>query len=70
MLKPFLLKNSSGTIEHIPGESGGSYRYIRVMRAVLKKSWIQQPKKEQLYGHLLPIGQTIQVKHAEHCWRS
>ena len=38
----------------------------------LKKMMKQHPTK-QLYGHLLPISQTIQVKqarHTEHCWWS
>ena len=37
------------------------------------KSWRQHPTKHQLYGHLLPITKTIQVRrtrHAGHCWRS
>ena len=39
----------------------------------IKKSWQQRPTKHQLYGHLLPITKTIQVRrtrHAGHCWRS
>ena len=42
--------------------------YTRVLQAKLNKSW-----RQQLYGHLLPITKTIQVRqtrHAEHCWRS
>ena len=37
------------------------------------KSWRQHNTKHQLYGHLLPIRKTIQVRwtrHAGHCWRS
>ena len=33
----------------------------------------QHPTRHQLYGHLLPITKTIQVRrtrHAGHCWRS
>ena len=47
--------------------------YTRMLRAILNKSWRQQPTKHQLYGHLPPITKTIQVKrtrHAGHCWRS
>ena len=47
--------------------------YIRMLRAILNKSWRQHPTRHQLYGHLPPITKTIQVKrtrHAEHCWRS
>ena len=47
--------------------------YTRILRAVLKKSWRQYPKKQQLYGHQPPITKTIQVRrtiHAGHCWRS
>ena len=45
----------------------------RMLRAVLNKSWKQHPTREQLYGYLPPISQTIQVRrtrHAGHCWRS
>ena len=47
--------------------------YIRMLRAILNKSWKQQPTKHQLYGHLPPITKTIQARrtrHAGHCWRS
>ena len=47
--------------------------YTRMLRAILNKSWRQHPTRHQLYGHLPPITQTIQVRrtrHAEHCWRS
>ena len=47
--------------------------YTRILRAILNKSWRQHPTKQQLYGHLLPITKTIQVRrtrHVEHCWRS
>ena len=47
--------------------------YTRVLRAILNKSWRQYPASHQLYGHMLPITKTIQVrrtKHAGHCGRS
>ena len=47
--------------------------YTRMLRAILNKSWRQQPTKHQLYGHLHPITKTIKVRrtrHAGHCWRS
>ena len=47
--------------------------YRRMLRAILNRSWRQHPTKQQLYGHLLPITKTIQVKrtrHAGHSWRS
>ena len=47
--------------------------YIRMLRAVLNKSWRQHPTKQQLYDHLPPIMKTIQVRwteHARYCWRS
>ena len=47
--------------------------YTRMLRAILNKSWRQHPTKHQLYGHLPPITQTIQVRrtrHAGHCWGS
>ena len=46
--------------------------YTRMLRAILNKSWRQQPTKQQLYGHLPPIQKTIQVRrtrHARHCWK-
>ena len=45
--------------------------YIRMLRALLNKSWKQHTTKQQLYGHLPPISQTISVRrtrHAQHCW--
>ena len=45
----------------------------RMLRVILNKSSRQHPTKQHLYGHLLPIMKTIQVRrtrHAGHCWRS
>ena len=47
--------------------------YTRMLRAILNKSWRQHHTRHQLYGHLLPITKTIQVRrtrHAGHYWRS
>ena len=47
--------------------------YTRKLRAILNKSWQQHPTRHQLYGHLLPIKKTIQVRrtrHSGHWWRS
>ena len=47
--------------------------YTRMLRAILNRSWRQQPIMQQLYSHLLPITKTIQVRrnrHAGHYWRS
>ena len=47
--------------------------YTKILHAILNKSWKQHPKKQQLYGHLLPISQTIQVRWARQtgrCWWS
>ena len=47
--------------------------YIKMLRAILNKSWRQHPTKQQLYGQLPPCTKTIQVRqtrHAGHCWRS
>ena len=47
--------------------------YTRMLRAILNKSWRQQPRRHQIYSHLPPITKTIQVRrtrHAGHCWRS
>ena len=35
--------------------------YTRMLRAILNKSWRQHPTRHQLYGHLPPITNTIQV---------
>ena len=46
--------------------------YIRILRAVLNKSWKQRPTKQQhptkqqLYGHQPPISQTIKVRRVAH----
>ena len=45
----------------------------RILYVILKKSWKLYSTKQQMYGHLPFILQTIQVRqtrHAEHCWRS
>ena len=47
--------------------------YTKMLRAILNKSWRQNPTRRQLYGHLPPITKTIQVRqtrHAGHSWRS
>ena len=44
-----------------------------MLQAILNKSWWQHPTRHQLYGHLSPITQTIQVirtRYGRHCWRS
>ena len=44
--------------------------YTRMLRAILNKSWKQHPTKRNLYRHLPPISQTIQVRQttqAGHC---
>ena len=43
-----------------------------MLRAILNKSWRQYFTKQQLYGHLPPISNIIQVRrtrHVTHCWR-
>ena len=47
--------------------------YTKMLWAILKKSWRQHPKKQQLYGHLPRITKTIKIRrtrHAGHYWRS
>ena len=47
--------------------------YTRMLWAILNKSWLQHPTKQQLYGHLPAITKTIKVRwtrHAGYCWRS
>ena len=46
--------------------------YIRMLRAILNKSWQQHPTRHQLFGHLPPIMKTIQARrtrHVRHYWR-
>ena len=47
--------------------------YTRILRAILNKSWRQHPTRHQLYGHLPPITENIQIRrtrHTGHYWRS
>ena len=47
--------------------------YIRMLRAILNKSWSQNPTKQQLYGHLPSITNIIQVRRTwdtGYYWRS
>ena len=47
--------------------------YIRMMQAILNKSWRQHPTKQQLYSYLPPITKTIKIiwtRHAGHCRRN
>ena len=46
--------------------------HTRMLWAILKKSWRQNPAKQQLYAHLPPITKLIKVRRtrqAGHCWR-
>ena len=46
--------------------------YLRMVDAVLNKSWNQYTKKPQLYGHFPPITQAILGKRARpmgNCWK-
>ena len=47
--------------------------YTRILRAILNKSWMQHPTKQQLYGQRAPITKTMKVRRARyagHCWKS
>ena len=47
--------------------------YTIMLRAILNKSWRENPTRHKLYGHLPPITKTIharRTRHAGHCWRS
>ena len=44
--------------------------YIRMLQAILIKSWRQHTKRHQRYGHLPPLTKTIQVSQTRHCRRS
>ena len=44
----------------------------RMLRVILNKSWKQQPTKQELNSHLLPISKTIpvrQTRQARYCWK-
>ena len=46
--------------------------YMRMLQAILNKSWRQHPTKQQLHSHLPPVMKTIKIRwtrHAVHCWR-
>ena len=49
----------------IPGEKLDE-NYAMMFHPALNKSWKLYLTKKQLYGHLPPISQTIQVKRAKH----
>ena len=56
----------------VPRKKLDSYN-TRMLRAISNKSWKQHPTKQQLYGHLLTISKTIQIRrirHAGHRWRN
>ena len=58
-------------IKHLEKKLGGNY--TRMLHAILNKSWKQHPTKHQMYGHLLPISQIIQIRwarHTGHWWKS
>ena len=45
----------------------------RMLRAILNKSWKQNPTKKQLFGHQPSISKTIhrrRTRHVGYCWRS
>ena len=47
--------------------------YTRMLRAILNNLWREHLTKQQLYGHLPPITETMQVRRTRHagpCWRS
>ena len=66
--------NSTVWMHHMDGNK--AYREkarIRMLQAILNKSWKQDSTKQQLYSPLPPITKTIQIRqtrHAGHCWRS
>ena len=44
--------------------------YTRILCNVFNKIWKQTPTKQQLYGHLPPISQTIPARYAGHFRRN
>ena len=60
-------------LHHLDSEMLGKNRnenYTGMLHTVLKKSWKQDPIKQLLYDHLLPIKQNIQVRRARYAWYS
>ena len=56
-------------MQHLEKMLNGNY--TRMACAALNKSWKLHPTKQQLYGDLLPISQTIEVRWVRHdgnCW--
>ena len=47
-------------------ETRRDWNYTRMLRVVLNKSWKQNSTKQELYGYLPPISQTIHVEYF--CW--
>ena len=46
---------------------------IRMVLAVLNRSWKQHPRKQHMYSHFVSISLTIYVRwarHPGHCWKS
>ena len=54
------------------GKKKLNWNNMRMLRGLLNKSSTRQRTKQQLYSHLPPIWQTMQVsrRHAENCKRS
>ena len=44
--------------------------YTRKLRAILNKSWRQNPTKQQLYGHKPSITKTIKIRRTRHAGHS
>ena len=44
--------------------------YTIMLRAIMNKSWLQQPTRHQLYGHWPPITKTIQARRTRHAGRT
>ena len=40
--------------------------YTRMLRAILNRSWRQHSTKQQLYNHLPPVTNTIQIRRTRH----
>ena len=54
------MHNMDANKTHAEKASGN---YTRILCAISNKSWQQDSTKQQLYGHLPPITQTIQDEH-------
>ena len=50
--------------KHLKKKLDGNY--TKMLHAILNKSWNQHSTKQQLYSHLRPISEIVQIRRARH----